>query len=276
MLSSQSTFQNLSKNPEIMPMLFVGHGSPMNAIEENEFVAGWREIGKKLPKPEAVLCISAHWETHGVQVTAMEKPRTIHDFGGFPKALFEVKYPAPGSPLLAIATKNLVQSAVIALDHHWGLDHGCWSVLKHLYPNADVPVFQMSLDINRNPQGHFNLANELFELRKKGVLIIGSGNMVHNLRMIDWQKMYEPEFGFDWAISASNQMNGFIANRHFDSLVNYRQLGREFQLAVPSPDHFIPLLYVLGLTGLQEKITFFNDKPVMGSITMTSLLIEAD
>jgi len=258
-----------------MPMLFVGHGSPMNAIEENEFVSTWREIGKKLPKPEAVLCISAHWETRGTQVTAMEKPKTIHDFGGFPKPLYDVQYPAAGSPLFAKATKEIVKTAIIELDHHWGLDHGCWSVVKHLYPNADVPVFQMSLDVNRNSQAHFNLAKELHELRKKGVLIIGSGNMVHNLRMIDWQKMHEPDYGFDWAIATSNQMNSFITNRQFESLINYKQLGREFQLAIPSPDHFMPLLYVLGLTGNQDKITFFNDKPVMGSITMTSLLIES-
>ena len=169
---------------EPMPVLFLGHGSPMNAIEENEFVQGFRNVGKEIPKPNAVLCISAHWETKGTYVTAMEKPKTIHDFGGFPKELYEVQYPAPGNPELANETKSIVKKTEIGLDVNWGLDHGAWSVIKHMYPNADVPVIEMSLDYSQSPQHHYELAKELAPLRKKGVLIVGSGNMVHNLRMV--------------------------------------------------------------------------------------------
>ncbi len=174
---------------EKMPVLFLGHGSPMNAIEENEFVDGFRKIGKEIQRPNAVLCISAHWETKGTFVTAMEKPPTIHDFGGFPKALFDVQYPAPGSPELAIETKSLIKKTDVGLDDKWGLDHGAWSVIKHLYPNADVPVIQMSLDYSQAPQYHYDLAKELSALRKKGILIIGSGNMVHNLGMVAWNNL---------------------------------------------------------------------------------------
>ncbi len=176
---------------ERMPVLFLGHGSPMNAIEENEFVQGWREIGKTLPKPNAVLCVSAHWETKGTFVTAMEKPKTIHDFGGFPKELYEIQYPAPGSPDLAKETKSIIKKTEIELDDKWGIDHGAWSVIKHLYPDADVPVIELSLDYSQSPQYHYELAKELAPLRNKGVLIIGSGNMVHNLRMVDWRRLNE-------------------------------------------------------------------------------------
>jgi 4,5-DOPA dioxygenase extradiol len=186
-----------------MPVLFLGHGSPMNAIEDNEFVQGWKTVAKTLPKPTAILCVSAHWETKGTMVTAMEKPRTIHDFGGFPKALFDVQYPAKGSPAFANETKNIITKTEVVLDQQWGLDHGCWSVVKHLYPNADVPVFQMSLDYSKTPQYHYDLAKELAALRSKGVLIVGSGNIVHNLGLMAWDKMNEPNFGFDWAIEAN-------------------------------------------------------------------------
>ena len=195
---------------ELMPVLFLGHGSPMNAIEDNEFSKGWQQIGKTLPKPNAILCISAHWETRGTFVTAMEKPRTIHDFSGFPKELFQVQYPAAGSPEFAVETKETVKKTNIGLDDQWGLDHGCWSVLKHLYPNADVPVLQMSLDYYQTPQYHFDLAKELAALRKKGVLIIGSGNMVHNLGMVAWDKLNKPDYGYDWALEARAKMNGNI------------------------------------------------------------------
>ena len=186
-----------------MPVLFVGHGSPMNAIEENEFVEGWRNIGKNLPKPSSILCVSAHWETRGTYVTAMEKPMTIHDFGGFPKALYEVQYPASGSPELANETKAIVSKTNIGLDEKWGLDHGAWSVIKHLYPEANIPVIEMSLDYYQTPQYHYDLAKELSSLRDKGVLIIGSGNMVHNLRMVAWDKMNAGEYGYDWALEAN-------------------------------------------------------------------------
>ena len=256
-----------------MPVLFVGHGSPMNAIEDNEFSRGWKAIGRSLPKPRAILCISAHWETRGTMVTAMEKPKTIHDFGGFPQELFNVQYPAPGSPAVAQETKSTVVKTDVSLDQQWGLDHGAWSVIKNLYPNADIPVVQMSLDYMQGPQYHFDLAKELASLRDKGILIIGSGNMVHNLRMVAWDKMNEPDFGFDWAIEANTKMKEYIKKGDYQSLIGYQSLGTAFRLAVPSPDHFLPLLYTLALQRKEEGIQFFNDKAVMGSLTMTSLKI---
>ncbi len=261
------------ENTPRMPVLFIGHGSPMNAIEENEFVQGWRNIGKTLPHPKAILCISAHWETRGTFVTAMPKPKTIHDFGGFPKALYEVEYPAPGSPELAVETKHIIKKTTLGLDEKWGLDHGSWSVIRRMYPNADIPVIEMSLDYGQSPQYHYDLAKELSSLRNKGVLIIGSGNMVHNLRMVAWDKMNEPEYGFDWAIQANDKFKTMIQSGDFKSLTNYTALGREVQLAVPTPDHFLPLLYALALKEEHESVSFFNDKPVMGSLTMTSVKI---
>jgi len=258
------------KPTDTMPVLFLGHGSPMNAIQENEFVIGWRNIGKTLSKPNAILCISAHWETRGTFVTAMEKPQTIHDFGGFPQALFEVQYPAKGSPALALETKNTIKKTEVVLDEKWGLDHGAWSVIKHLYPNADVPVIQMSLDYYQTPQYHYELAKELSSLRKKGVLIIGSGNMVHNLGMMDW---HNPDSGFDWALSANDKLRKLITDNDHPQLINYKSLGKDFQLSVPTPEHYLPLLYSLALKNEKEKISFFNDKTVMGSISMTSLRI---
>jgi len=260
-------------NTESMPLLFLGHGSPMNAIEENEFVEGFREIGKTIPKPNAILCVSAHWETKGTFVTAMDKPPTIHDFGGFPKELYEVEYPAPGSPALAGEVKNIIQKVNVGLDQKWGLDHGAWSVIKHLYPAADVPVIEMSLDYSQSPQYHFELARELGSLRKKGVLIIGSGNMVHNLRMIAWDKLNVSGFGYDWAIEASEKMKKFILNGDYQQLVNYRSQGKAFDLAIPTPDHYLPLLYTLALKEENEPIHLFNDKALAGSLTMTSIRI---
>lgn len=261
-------------NTEPMPGPFFGHGSPMNAIEENEFVTGWRTIGKTLPRPNAILCISAHWETRGTFVTAMEKPATIHDFGGFPKALFDVQYPAPGSPELATETQKIVTKTHVGLDDKWGLDHGAWSVISRLYPKADIPVIQMSIDRYQSPQYHYELGKELSALRKKGVLIIGSGNMVHNLGMLAWDKINTTGFGFDWAIEASEKMKGYITSGNFAPLVNYKAQGSAFNLAIPTPEHFIPLLYALALKEDNEKLSLFNDKAVAGSITMTSLKIE--
>ena len=259
---------------EKMPVLFLGHGSPMNAIEENEFVAGFRNIGKEIPKPNAIICVSAHWETRGTFVTAMEKPTTIHDFGGFPQALFDVQYPAPGSPDLAKETKALIKKTEIGLDDKWGLDHGAWSVIKHLYPNADVPVIQMSLDYYQTPQYHYELAKELASLRSKGVLIIGSGNMVHNLGMVAWDKLNADEYGFDWALEAREKMKNFILNGDHKALINYKSQGKAFDLAIPSPEHYLPLLYALALKEENEKLTLFNDKAVAGSLTMTSVKID--
>lgn len=256
-----------------MPVLFLGHGSPMNAIEENEFVAGFRRIAKEIPKPNAILCVSAHWETRGTFVTAMEKPPTIHDFGGFPQALFDVQYPAPGSPELAKETKALIKKTEVGLDDKWGLDHGAWSVIKHLYPNADVPVIQMSLDYYQAPQYHYELAQELKSLREKGVLVIGSGNMVHNLRMIAWDKLNADAFAFDWAMEASEKMKKYILDGDHRQLIDFRSQGKSFDLAIPTPEHYLPLLYSLALKEENEDVSLFNDKAVAGSLTMTSVKI---
>lgn len=256
-----------------MPVLFLGHGSPMNAIEENEFVQVFRKTAQSFEKPVAVLCISAHWETRGTHVTAMDFPPTIHDFGGFPKELFEVKYPAPGSPELARETKNLVQKTEVGMDQNWGLDHGAWSVIKHMYPDADVPVIQMSLDYTKPPVWHYELAKELAKLREKGVLIVGSGNMVHNLRRVAWDKLNAEEFGYDWAIEASTGMKDFILDRNHKPLIDYSSQGKAFQLAIPTPEHYLPLLYSLALSENKEEIELFNDKAVAGSLTMTSVKI---
>lgn len=255
-----------------MPALFLGHGSPMNAIEENEFVTGFRNVAKDIPKPNAILCISAHWETKGTFVTAMQNPATIHDFGGFPKELFGVQYPAPGSPELAVETKSLITKTEVGLDDKWGLDHGAWSVIKHLYPAADIPVIQLSLDYSQTPQYHYELAQQINSLRKKGVLIIGSGNIVHNLRMVDWRRLNET-FGFDWAIEANEKMKEFILNGDHQQLINFRLQGNAFDLAIPTPEHYLPLLYTLALQGKNEEVKLFNDKAVGGSLTMTSLKI---
>ncbi|HRE78816.1 MAG TPA: 4,5-DOPA dioxygenase extradiol [Flavobacterium sp.] len=260
-------------NTAKMPVLFLGHGSPMNAIEENEFVTGFRNIAKQIPKPNAILCISAHWETKGTFVTAMENPNTIHDFGGFPKELFAVQYPAPGSPDLALETKSLITTTEVGLDDKWGLDHGAWSVIKHLYPNAEIPVIQMSIDYSQSPQYHYELAQQIKSLRHKGVLVIGSGNMVHNLRMLAWDKLNAPEFGFDWAIEANEKMKKYILDGDHKQLINFRSQGKAFNLAIPTPEHYLPLLYSLALKEENDNISLFNDKAVAGSLTMTSVKI---
>ncbi|HEY9487721.1 MAG TPA: 4,5-DOPA dioxygenase extradiol [Chryseosolibacter sp.] len=261
-------------NSDKMPVLFLGHGSPMNAIEENEFVAGFRKVAKEIPRPSAILVVSAHWQTRGTLVTAMEKPETIHDFGGFPEELFAVQYPAPGSPELARETKSIITKTEVHLDDKWGLDHGSWSVVKHLYPDATIPVIQLSLDYYQTPQYHYELARELAALREKGVLIIGSGNMVHNLRMVAWDKLNTVDFGFDWAIEASAKMKKHILSGDHRQLIDFRSQGKEFDLAIPTPEHYLPLLYALALQEKNEKVTLFNDKPVAGALTMTSLKID--
>lgn len=260
-------------NTDQMPVLFLGHGSPMNAIEENEFVQGFRTVAKTLPRPQAILCVSAHWETKGTYVTAMDKPKTIHDFGGFPKALYEVQYPASGSPTLAQQTKEAITKTEVGLDQKWGLDHGCWSVVKHLYPEADVPVIQLSLDYTKPAQYHYELSKELAALRKKGILIIGSGNMVHNLGLVAWDKLNSAGYAYDWAAEASESMKKYILNGDHQQLINYTSQGKPFQLAIPTPEHYLPLLYTLALKGEKEDISLFNDRPVAGSLTMTSVKI---
>jgi len=271
-LSSFNKFtDNLKVQDDIMPVLFIGHGSPMNGIEDNEFSKRWAAMAKEIPVPTAVLVVSAHWLSHGTLVTAMEFPKTIHDFGGFPQELFEVQYPAPGNPALADEVVSLVKRVNIGLDHDWGLDHGTWSVVRHMYPEAKIPVLQLSIDYTKPPQYHYDLAKELYSLRKKGVLIIGSGNMVHNLRMVAWDKMSEPGFGFDWALKMNDTFKQLIKGGDPWSLINYESLGRESALAIPTPEHYLPLLYSLGLRGSNDDILFFNDKAVAGSLTMTSV-----
>ncbi len=256
-----------------MPVLFLGHGSPMNAIEENEFVSGFRNIALSLPVPKAILCVSAHWYIKGTKVTAMEMPRTIHDFGGFPQALFDVQYPAKGSPSLARETINTLQPTLVEEDHNWGLDHGAWSVIKHLYPKADIPVIQLSIDYTKNAQYHFDLASRLSSLRDKGILIVGSGNIIHNLGLVDWQNMDKVDYGFDWAVEARSRINTWILDGQYQPLIDYMKQGRALQLAAPSPDHFLPLIYALGLKTSKEDVSLFNDKLLAGSLSMTSMRI---
>lgn len=261
------------QSTETQPSLFLGHGSPMNAIEENEFVEGLRNLSSEIPKPKAILCISAHWVTDGTFVTAMENPPTIHDFGGFPKALFDVQYPAPGSPELAKLVQSLVKSQNVKLDYEWGLDHGAWSVIKHIYPNADVPIVQLSMDYKTSPEKHFQLAKELAPLRDHGVLILTSGNIVHNLRMVAWDRLNEV-YGFDWAMEVNQKVKNWILKGDNDSLIQIRNHGKEFEWAIPTAEHYLPLLYTLGTKLDSDTISFFNDKPVAGALTMTSVRLD--
>lgn len=263
----------LFSNTAKMPVLFLGHGSPMNAIEENQFVQGFRKAASEIPKPNAILCISAHWFTNGTKVTAMPMPRTIHDFGGFPQALFDVQYPAPGSPELARETAELLEPVFVEEDHSWGLDHGAWSVIKHMYPEAGIPVIQMSIDYSKPPQYHFDLAQKLNKLREKGILIIGSGNIIHNLRLIDWRNINTVGAGWDWAIEAREKTNNWLLDGDFKNIIDYNQQGISLQYAVPTPDHYLPLIYTLGLKTSSDQLSLFNDELIGGSLSMTSVRI---
>ncbi len=255
----------------LMPVLFIGHGSPMNGIENNVFSQQWAKTAAAIAKPRAIIVISAHWLTNGTLVTAMDKPKTIHDFGGFPDELFAVQYPAPGDPLLAGETVALIQSTNVGLDHDWGLDHGAWTVVRRMYPDATIPVLQLSIDYSKPAEYHYKLAKELAGLRKKGVLIIGSGNMVHNLRMIAWDKMDVPNYGFDWAIEMHELLKQKITAGDHAALINYETLSKSARLAIPTPDHYYPLMYILGLQHKNEEPVFFNDQLVAGSLNMTSV-----
>jgi 4,5-DOPA dioxygenase extradiol len=276
-LSSFTSFASeLKEQDEKMPVLFVGHGSPMNAIEDNEFSRGWRSIASTLPKPKAILMVSAHWETKGTFVTAMEKPKTIHDFGGFPKELFAVEYPAHGSKWLAEESKKAVTTTPVGMDEAWGLDHGAWSILKHLYPAADIPVVQFSLDYTKDAQYHFDLAKELASLRRKGVLIIGSGNMVHNFSYAQAPGGdFNVHFGHDWALEANESFKKLILDQDNRSLIDYKKYSRALSLSAPTPEHYLPLLYSLALREKNENVSFFNDALVAGSFSMTSVKIGA-
>jgi len=255
-----------------MPVLFMGHGSPMNAIENNKYSQAWKELGASLPAPAAILSVSAHWLTHGTtKVSVMERPETIHDFGGFPKKLFDMQYPAPGSPGFAEQTIKLLQSSHAEADNSWGLDHGTWSVLVNIYPDADIPVYQLSIDYSKPPEYHFNLMKDLQILRNKGVLIMGSGNIVHNLSQL--KVSGEP---FDWSVEFDTLMAEYITNRDFMQVINFQNKGSLARLAHPTTDHFLPLLYTLGLTDKNDKLSFFNEGFDLGSISMRSLLFTSN
>lgn len=253
---------------KIAPLFFVGHGSPMNAIEDNEFTKGWSTQAKNIDKPKAILCISAHWETQGTKVTAMKTPQTIHDFGGFPEELFNTQYPAPGSPTHAKEITEQVKKTTVLEDHAWGLDHGTWSVLKPMFPEANIPVMQLSIDYTKNLQYHYDLAKELAFLRKKGVMIMGSGNIVHNLSKAVWK-----DAAYDWTIEFDTKIKEAIIAEDHKKIINFESLGDSAKLSVPTKEHFIPLIYILGLKEKEEKVTFFNEKNTMGSISMRSLKI---
>lgn len=258
----------------LMPVLFVGHGTPMNAVEDNEFAHKWIALGKEIPHPQAIVCISAHWETRGTFVTAMQSPKTIHDFYGFPRELYMQQYQAPGFPDLAADIKANASEFNIETDYEWGLDHGTWSVLKYFYPKADIPVLQLSIDYTKDMQYHYDLAKELVYLRGKGVLIIGSGNMIHNLRMLQVEgDDFNAQYGYDWAIELNELFKEKIEQGDHSSLIRYKSLSKWTQLAMPTLDHYIPMLYALALQTKGEKVSLFNDKIVAGALSMTSIII---
>jgi 4,5-DOPA dioxygenase extradiol len=258
----------------LMPVLFVGHGSPVNAIEDNAFARGWQEVAGRLLRPRTILCISAHWETAGTRVTALAAPRTIHDFGGFPRELYRISYPAPGDPALAQDIEHRISGTRVSPDRDWGLDHGCWVVLRRMFPNADIPVVQLSLDQTLPARRHWEIGAELSALRRAGVLILGSGNIVHNLGLVELRgDDFNAPFGFDWALEASKLLKELIAGGRRKELCAYESLGRAVRLAVPTPEHFLPMLYALALREPDEPLTWFNDVPVAGSLTMTSFLL---
>ncbi len=260
---------NNSTLTDKMPVLFVGHGNPMNAITDNRYSQSWKSIGEQLPVPNAVLCISAHWLTKGTFVTMAEQPKTLHDFGGFPKELFAVQYPATGTPDYARRLISSIKSITVQEDFAWGLDHGAWSILKNMYPNANIPVFQMSIDATKPPLYHFNLAKELFELRNQGVLILASGNIVHNLGILSWDGKIK---AFDWAL----EFDAFVKNNIIDNnplaLIDYQKLGKLATLAHPTNEHYLPLLYALGLRDNTDTVQFFNEDMDLGSLSMRSVV----
>jgi 4,5-DOPA dioxygenase extradiol len=254
-----------------MPAIFFGHGNPMNAIVENPWSARWAAIGAELPRPSAILCVSAHWYVPSVAVTAVTQPRTIHDFGGFPRALFEVQYPAPGSLELAGRVRELLAPISVWMDQGWGLDHGTWSVLMHVYPNADIPVLQLSIDETQPAAWHFNLARQLAPLREENVLVMGSGNLVHNLHTYAWGKREVQ--AYDWAIRFEALARETMAAGNFEPLINYESLGRDAMLSAPTPDHYLPLLYVLAQHQPGEAISFPVEGFDGGSISMLTVQV---
>ena len=254
-----------------MPALFIGHGNPMNALADNNYAKALEKEGKHLLglNPEAILIISAHWLTSGTYVTVSPKPETIHDFSGFPEELYHIEYPVPGSPASAAETINSVKMIDIKEDSNWGLDHGSWSILKHMFPLANIPVYQLSIDYKKPALYHFNLANELKSLRDKGIIIIGSGNIVHNLLLIDFTENAVP---FGWAVEYDNLVKSFLLNKNIDALLNYAKFGNPY-LAVPTPDHYYPMIYTLGASDNEEEINFIYEEIQNSSISMRSFRI---
>lgn len=250
-----------------MPVLFIGHGSPMNAIETNRFSTKWQEIGKQLPKPTAILCISAHWLTRGTKVTAMAQPKTIHDFGGFPQELFDVQYPAPGSSEVAKLTQETLKPTHVMLDDEWGFDHGSWSVLNQMYPTANIPTLQLSIDHTLSPVQHLTLAKQLSALRKRGVLILGSGNIVHNLRAMKFDGSK-----FDWATEFDQKIARLIESGDDDGIAKFLEWGSISKMAHPTYEHFLPLFYALGAKSSEDSHTFFNEEIDLGSVSMRSVI----
>lgn len=264
-IKSMTNLNNSNGNK--MPVLFIGHGNPMNAIEDNEFSRAWAKVGSHI-KPKGIVCVSAHWETDGTYITAMSQPRTIHDFYGFPKKLFEQTYPAPGSPALAGEIQTDVKKTKVKPDHDWGLDHGSWSVLLKMFPDAYVPVLQLSIDRTQAPQYHYELAKELSFLRNHGILIIGSGNIVHNLRMMSYNLQE-----YDWAREFDEKIKKLIESGDHSPIIDYDSLGTAAKLSIPTNEHYLPLLYSLALWDRKEDIRFFNEKIDLASVSMRSLII---
>jgi len=253
-----------------LPAVFFGHGSPMNTLERNRYTDAWRRLGATLPQPKAILAVSAHWMTRGTAVTAMDKPRTIHDFGGFPQELFEVQYPAPGSPALAARVRELLAPIEVQQDQDWGLDHGTWSVLAHVYPHANVPVVQLSLDAGQPPRYHYELGAHLAPLRDEGVLIVGSGNVVHNLGRMQWA---EDATSYDWATRFNEKVRAHLAAREHAALIDYELLDKDARLSVPTPEHYLPLLYILAQQSQGEALSLPVDGIEYGSIGMLTVAV---
>ena len=254
-----------------MPAIFFGHGNPMNAIESNAWTKGWADIGNRIPAPKAIVCVSAHWYLSATLVTAQERPRTIHDFGGFPRELHEVKYPAPGDPKLASRVRDLLAPVSVELDTRWGLDHGTWSVLCHVFPNADVPVIQLSLDETQPARFHYDIAKRLSSLRDEGVLIVGSGNLVHNLHAYAWGRQQVAPL--DWAVRFEQKTRELLLAGDHDPLIAYETLGRDAILSIPTPDHYLPLLYVIAQMRDGEQISFPVEGFDGGSVSMLSVQV---
>lgn len=268
-LLSRKGMKAMDRSAEKMPVLFIGHGSPMNAIEDNEYSRNWAKIAKSIPKPEAILAISAHWYTDKSRITDAANPKMIYDMYGFPDELYKVEYKAKGSPELAHLTKDLISRDVI-IDNSWGYDHGTWSVLCKMYPNANIPVYQLSIDKNADAQTHFKIGQEISALREKGVLILGSGNVVHNLSRINW----EMSGGYPWADEFDNYIKNSILNKQYADVIHYQKPGKSSESAFYTPEHFYPLLYILGASREDDRITVWNDSCLLGSLSMSCYLFD--